>query len=172
MAHQPIVVVVDAIAPFLKAKLVGGILLEPALGLRVSIQVKTGNDIVKRIPNDVYDFFHKIRAVPNRLPRHSVVRTDSLETKETLPEELARGYNVRVRIERIRISTAVSLCEDELRDSCGSASNEFEVWTVHADVSLEGGCAVFVFDVSFEAIVRRSRCVGEFANGVEGITRA
>lgn len=101
VSHQPLIVVVDAIAPFLKAKLVGGILLEPALGLRVSIQVKTSHDIVKRIPNDVYDFFHKVRTVPNRLPRHSVVRTDSLETKETLPEELARVYNVRVRIERI-----------------------------------------------------------------------
>ncbi len=61
-------------------------------------QVKTSHNIVKRIQNDVYDFFHKVRTVPNRLPRHSVVRTDSLETKETLPEELARGYNVRVRI--------------------------------------------------------------------------
>jgi hypothetical protein len=101
VSRQPLVVVVDSIAPFLKAKLVGGILFEPALGLRVSVQVETSNDIVKGIPNDVYDFFHKIWTVPNRLPLHSVVRTDSLKTEKTLPEELARGYNVRVGIERI-----------------------------------------------------------------------
>ena len=78
VAQQPLVVVVDAIAPFPKAKLVGGILLEPALGLPVSIQVETSHDIVEGIPNDVYDFFHKIRTVPNRLSFHSVVRTDPL----------------------------------------------------------------------------------------------
>ena len=99
-------------------------------------------------------------------------RNVSVGELSILPEEFARGYNVRVRIVRIRISAAVCLCEDELWDICSFASNEFEVWTVHATIPLEDGDAVFVFYISFQPVVRRSRCVGEFANGVKGVTRA
>jgi len=68
------------------------------------------SDRSQLITYNVHNLLHKIRAGLHNLPRHvALVRSNTLKAKEAIPKKFARSDNICIRIERIRVPTAMSL---------------------------------------------------------------